>query len=167
MLYDYYRAANRDAATSRPELGRAVAEHLPGEPVFDAVDAKGIDPGVGLGKLVGLIRGVPWSVDLTQSVSVYPPPEGAPQSEEEWESLPEDSPYLEGPGIEELPAAVRDTLADIDDARLPEIAGRWAEIEEFTTYGSVDSEYLLTVAEELVGLARSAKDNDQLLYCWL
>ncbi|MFI7133932.1 hypothetical protein ACIBQ1_50220 [Nonomuraea sp. NPDC050153] len=166
VLYDYYRAANREAATVRPDLGRAGVSVLPGQPSFDGVDAKFIDPGVILGQLIGFIRGVPWSVDLVEMEEIYPPPEGAPTTEEEWNVLPEDSPYLDGPGIEELSASVRDTLADVDDERLPELARQWAEIEEFGTWNT-DNGYLLSLIEAFVGLARRAKEEDQLLYCWI
>lgn len=49
-----------------------------------------------------------------------PPLEGAPATMEEREALPVDSPYKGGPGIEELPAAVRDALAGIPGSRLDE-----------------------------------------------
>ena len=167
VLYDYYRAADREAAIVRPDLGRAAGVRvLPGEPVFDGVDAKGIDPTVILARLIGFIRGVSWSSDLVDVVTLYPPREGAPTTDEEWDALPEDSPYLDGPGIEELSISVRDTLADVDDERLPELARQWTGIEEFRI-GHVDSDYLLSLIEALVGLARRAEKEDQLLYCWV
>ncbi|WP_344859121.1 hypothetical protein [Planomonospora alba] len=70
-------------------------------------------------------------------------------------------------GIEELSVNVRDLLAGADDARLPTLVERWAKTEEFSRFGSVDMEYLRSVAEDLVGLARRAKERDQLLYCWM
>ncbi|MEZ7130465.1 hypothetical protein ACBR40_34475 [Nonomuraea sp. AD125B] len=166
ILYDYYRAADREAAIARPDLGRAGVRVLPGQPEFDGVDAKGIDPGVILARLIGFIRGVPWSVDLVEMAEIYPPSEGAPTTDEEWDALPEDSPYLDGPGIEELSVSVRDTLADVDDERLPALARQWAEIEEFSTW-SIDDGHLLSLIEAFVGLARRAKKDDQLLYCWM
>ncbi|MBE1586330.1 hypothetical protein ACFPOI_38730 [Nonomuraea angiospora] len=126
VLYDHYQAADREAATVRPDLGRTETPVLPGRPVFDGVHAKGIAPQVDLAELVGLIRGVPPTGDLVEVEEIYPPGEGAPQTDEEWEALPPDSPYLDGPGIFELPASVRDTLAEVDDERLPEPARQWA-----------------------------------------
>ncbi|GIH22278.1 hypothetical protein Aph01nite_05880 [Acrocarpospora phusangensis] len=164
VLYDYYRAAGRDAAIADPENPRAVDE--PERPVFDAVDAKSIDPHVAFGQLVALAAGVPYSIDLIDSVMLYPPPEGAPQSDEEWESLPEDSPYLDGSWIAELPVMARDALADLDDSRVPEVAGRWSEAEEFKSWSPEDRRHLFALTEQFVGLARRAKADDQLLYCW-
>ncbi|MFI6601650.1 hypothetical protein ACIBHX_35835 [Nonomuraea sp. NPDC050536] len=164
VLFDYYRAADREAAMVLPELGRAGNRRMPEGQGFDAVDAKGIEPAVILGQLIGLIQGVPWSVGLVEMVEIYPPSEGAPRTEEEWEALPPDSPFLDGPGIEELSAAVRDTLADVDHGRMAELAEQWAGIEEFD--GRADAELLRGVIEELVGLARRAKESGQLLYCW-
>lgn len=134
--------------------------------MFDAVDAKWIDPHLKLGMLVALMAGVPYTVDLVESESVYPPPQGAPKSMEEWESLPADSPYAQGPWIEELPLMVRDVLADVDDARLPEIARQWAQADEFRNWSPADKDFLLTSTKELVDLARRAKSDEQLLYCW-
>ncbi|HUR04870.1 MAG TPA: hypothetical protein VM347_20160 [Nonomuraea sp.] len=165
VLYDYYRAADREAAIVSPDFGRAGVRDLPDRPVFDGVDAKGIDPTVILARLIGFIRSVPWSSDLVDVVTLYPPREGAPTTDEKWDALPEDSPYLDGPGIEELSISVRDTLADVDDERLPELARQWTGIEKFR--GRVDSDYLLSLIEALVGLARRAKKEDQLLYCWV
>ncbi|MEU7889295.1 hypothetical protein AB0B54_27655 [Microbispora bryophytorum] len=131
------------------------------------MDAKWIDPHLKLGTLIALMTGVPYTVDLVASMSVYPPPQGAPKSMEEWESLPEDSPYAEGPWIEELPVLVRDALADVDDSRLPEITRQWAQHDEFRDWSPVDKDNLLTLAKELVDLARRAKSSGQMLYCWI
>ncbi|GAA2664994.1 hypothetical protein GCM10010412_040940 [Nonomuraea recticatena] len=160
VLYDYYRAADRQAAMAEPDRGRAES----GSPSFDAVDAKGIDPVVILGQLVALIRDVPYDLDLVRTITLYPPPEGGPQSLEEWEALPEDSPYKEGPGIEELPADVRDSLAGVPDARLADLAERWGQIEEF--FGRPDEGYLTTLMGELRELAQRAQAEEQMIYCW-
>ncbi|MEV0151981.1 MULTISPECIES: hypothetical protein [unclassified Nonomuraea] len=73
-----------------------------------------------------MIRNVPYTDDLVQTVDLHPPPGDAPKTDEEWDALPEDSPYLVRPGIEELPADVRDTLVDVPDERLIELGEQWA-----------------------------------------
>ncbi|MFI9558917.1 hypothetical protein [Nonomuraea endophytica] len=152
VLFDYFRAPSREAATVRPDIGRADLTPARGQPTFDAVGVKGIGPGIELAQLIGLIQEVPWTLDLVDLIPVYPSPEGAPTIADER------SPYLDGPGIDELPVSVRDVLAGVDDARLPDLAGRWLES---------DSEYALTLIQDLVSLARRAKESDELLYCWM
>jgi hypothetical protein len=72
VFYDYYRAANRQAAAEKPDSSRAVEKPMPGVPSFDAVDAKWIDPDVILGRLIALVREIPFSLDLVQTITVYP-----------------------------------------------------------------------------------------------
>ncbi|GAA0382083.1 hypothetical protein Acor_52620 [Acrocarpospora corrugata] len=98
-------------------------------------------------------------------VSLYPPPEGAPETDEEWDALPEDSPYLEGPEIAELPDLVRDALAEIGEERVAQLAVQWAQIEEF--HGYADPEALTTVLRDLRDLAQRAQKEDQMIYCWI
>lgn len=162
-MHDYYRAADRPTATWSPDELRASGKPLPDAPVFDVVETKWVDPSGSLGSLVAVIKGVPYSNDLVKTVTLYPPPGGAPQTEDEWLALPEDSPYREGPEIEELPVSARDTLAEVDDARLPEVAQRWT-IEPLSTLDEGDD--VLSLVKEFVTLARRAKESDQLLYCW-
>ncbi|MFI9594548.1 hypothetical protein [Nonomuraea sp. NPDC052265] len=150
----------------KPNYPRAVDKPMPGVPTFDAVDAKWIDPDVILGRLIALVREIPFNLDLVQTISVYPPPEGSPATIEEWEALPDDSPYKEGPGIEELPADVRDTLADIPDDRLGEFAEQWEQIEEFADIPPATG-YLLELVTELRGLAQRAQKEGQMIYCWI
>ncbi|GAA4558230.1 hypothetical protein [Planotetraspora kaengkrachanensis] len=166
VFYEYYRASDREAAVVRPDRSRVVANPSREVPAFDAVETKWVDPKVVLGRLVTFIGDVDFSLDLVGTVTLYPPPEGAPKSDKEWDALPEDSPYLEGPGIEELTVNVRDVLAGADDARLPLVAERWSKIEEFSHFSSVDGEYMLSLVRGLAGLARRAKASDQMLYCW-
>ncbi|MFF4194114.1 hypothetical protein [Nonomuraea sp. NPDC001831] len=166
VFYDYYRAANRQAAAENPDDPRAVEKPIPGVATFDAVEAKWIDPYVILGQLIALARDVPYSLDLVRPVTVYPPPEGAPATMEEWEALPDDSPYKEGPGIEELSADVRDTLAGIPDSRLDELVERWEQIEEFA-YVPPGAGYLLEILTGLRGLAQRAQEEEQMIYCWI
>ncbi|MEO3795817.1 hypothetical protein ABGB14_36895 [Nonomuraea sp. B10E15] len=166
VVYDYYRAADRQAAAEKPDSPRAVEKPMAGVPSFDAVDAKGIDPIVILGKFIALARETPYSLGLVQTITVYPPPEGAPATVEEWEALPDDSPYKEGAGIEELSVDVRDTLAGISDSRLGQLAEGWAQIEEFADFPP-DEGFLLEVLTELRGLAQRAQKEDQMIYCWI
>ncbi|RVX46889.1 hypothetical protein EDD27_9802 [Nonomuraea polychroma] len=74
----------------------------------------------------------------------------------------EDSPYLDGPQIDELSASARDALAEVDDSRLFEVARRWT-MEPLCPFRDGD---VLDVVEELVALARRAKESDEMLYCW-
>lgn len=163
--YEYYRAADRQAAVIMPEQPRAVDDPPPGRPVFDAVETKWISPWEALAQLVALVRDVPPTGDLVRTVVLYPPPQGAPQTDEEWGALAEDSPYFIGPGIEELPVDVRDTLADVPDERLVELGERWAESDEDSMFGA-EPAHLAELIAELRGLARRARDEGQLIYCW-
>ncbi|MGW0194186.1 hypothetical protein [Nonomuraea sp. NPDC003201] len=122
-------------------------------------------PRSGPGQLVAFAGQVGYSLGLVETVGLYPPPEDAPRSDDEWDALPEDSPYREGPGIMELSAKARDMLASVDDAGLPMLAEQWAAIEEFSHFTDDDG-YMLSLTKDLVGLARRARENDQLLYCW-
>ncbi|PZG14029.1 hypothetical protein [Nonomuraea aridisoli] len=162
-MHDYFRAPDRATATWRPDELRAPAKPRPDAPVFDVVETKWVDPNGSLGSLVAVMKGVPYSNDLVETVALYPPPEGTPKTEAEWLALPEDSPYREGPEIEELSATARDALAEVDDARLAEVARRWTT-EPLS--GFDDGDRVLDLVKELVALARRAKDSDQLLYCW-
>ncbi|MET9067718.1 hypothetical protein [Streptosporangium sandarakinum] len=166
VFYEYYRAADRAAAIVRPEHSRESADASRGVPEFDVVVTKGIDSEVVLGQLIAFAGHVDYRLGLAETVVLYPPPEGAPRSDEEWDALPEGSPYLEGPGIMELSAKARDMLADVDDARLPTLAEQWAAIEEFSHFTDDDDGYMLSLTRDLVDLARRARENDQLLYCW-
>ncbi|MFI7419326.1 hypothetical protein [Nonomuraea sp. NPDC049684] len=162
-MHDYYRAPNRATATWRPSELRAPAKPLSDAPAFDVVETKWIDPTGSLGELVAVIKGVPYSNDLVETVTLFPPSEGAPKTEDEWLALPEDSPYREGPEIDELSVSVRDALAEVDDDRLPEIAQRWMK-EDVSSFH--DGDYVLDLVKEFVALARRAKESDELLYCW-
>ncbi|MFC4014454.1 hypothetical protein ACFOY2_45035 [Nonomuraea purpurea] len=167
VFYEYYRAADRAAATVQPEHSREIADASRGVPEFDVVVTKWIDPIVVLGQLVAFAGQVDYSLELVETVELYPPPEGAPRSDEEWDALPEDSPYLEGPGIMELSAEARDMLASVDDARLPMLAEQWAAIKEFSHFTADEDGYMVSLTKDLVGLASRAREHDHLLYCWM
>ncbi|MGN9841486.1 hypothetical protein ACTMTI_25500 [Nonomuraea sp. H19] len=162
-MCDYYRAPDRATATVRPTTVRDRSKPLRGVPVFDVVEITWVDPSGSLGSLVAAIKNVPFSDDFVETVTLYPPPEGAPQTEGEWLALPEDSPYLDGPQIDELPVTARDALAQVDDSRLLEVARRWT-MEPLCPFREVDD--LLDLVQELVALARRAKESNELLYCW-
>lgn len=166
VLIDYFRAPDGETALRLLDEGDGVP-HGPATvgAGVDALDAKGIDPDVVLGQLVGLILAVPWSVDLIETVGVWPPEETKPRSVEEMNGLPEDSPWHTGPWLEELSNRIRDALADVDDHALPSIADEWARIEEFD--GHMDMTFALDIIESFVALARRARQADDRLYCWI
>jgi hypothetical protein len=167
VLFDYFRAADDTAAAGvAGSVGGPLVPDDDGQPPFDGVDAKGVDPAVTLAMLVAIISEVPWSTDLVATTAVWPPPETEPNSVEDAKDLPEDSPWVTGPWVEQLADRTRDTLADTAPARHREIAGRWAQIEEFELYTDVDADALQPLVSQLVGLAQRARAAGEHLYCW-
>jgi hypothetical protein len=160
-LYDYFRAADLDQA-----LAIALA---PGGPCgregvaagVDALSLKHVDPPVVMGKLLALVRGVEWSIRLYDRVTVWPTgpkPRAA-------EDFTEDSPWVTGPWVEDLGTAFRDSIAAVDDSRLPEISGTWQSIEELE--GCDASTWALEAVGDVVELARRARAANESIYCWM
>jgi len=148
VLYDYFRASDNAAAIR-------LIDELDGGPVVrgdrdvavDAVDLKGIEPEVTLGQLVGFARGTEWTVDTVQGQLLWSADE-------------------QGPWLESIDDATRDTLASISDELMPELSARWGRIEELSLGDDVAGDEMLPVIEEIRGLARRARDAGDHLYCW-
>jgi hypothetical protein len=159
VLTDYFRAADETSvvqALERTDGGPLVGvQHS----TFDGVEAKGIDPYVVLGNLIAAIKQVPWSTNLTASETVWPTtPKPGPDGPED------DDPWATGPWVTELNAAVRDALAGVNDADVPKLVAEWTRTEELHGAQAGDIQPL---AEELIQLARRARDADEQLYCWV
>ena len=161
VLTDYVRAP--DAATVL-RINDVLDGPLSAGAGLDGVQAKGIDPRVVLGKLAAFIHRVPWGTDLIPCTLLWPPAETAPTSAAQYDALPENSPWRTGPWLEELGLSVRETLAGLDDARIPGLAIEWAQIEEFG--GWAEAKELQTLIGDLVALARRAREAQDQLYCW-
>jgi hypothetical protein len=163
VLSDYFRAA--DAASVVKAMQRNPSGPLIGledtgvSGPFDGVEATGVEPYVALGRLIAAIRQVPWDVGIVGDRSVWPTTP-APAFEEQPD---EDDPWATGPWVSELDNTTRDTLADVADADFPKLVAEWAQAEELHHQSP---EYLRSTAEELVQLARRARDADEQLYCW-
>ncbi|WP_435207205.1 hypothetical protein [Micromonospora sp. bgisy143] len=155
VLYDYFRAPDDEAVAKL----MAVTD---GEPVVregdssveDAVDGKGIDPKVILGRVVSFALDVPWSSDLVGQQLIWP--DDAAQD-----------PEHEGPWVVVLNDGTRDVLAEIPDSRLPALAEQWSHIEELSDYSDTQPEVMLSRLREFVDLARRARTNGDSIYCWI
>ncbi|SNY56055.1 hypothetical protein [Paractinoplanes atraurantiacus] len=108
VLTDYFRAPS--AAAVQQEL--TMDEGGPLTTVYDTVEAKGIDPTVVLGQLIGFIRDEPWHPRIVDDRLIWP--EGGEQDTSH-----------EGPWTTILDNETRDTLASLDPARVPSLAARW------------------------------------------
>jgi hypothetical protein len=161
VLFDYFRAP--DANTAKQALELPAGPLLPA-PAFDGVEAKAVDPTVILGQLIAFIRRTPLEPNVVGATLVCPPPENAPATEEAYNELPEGSPWKEGPWLQELAPEVRDALATVDDGQLSNLAAQWVQIEEFPH--GLDVKVIRLLIQELVGLARRARDSGDQLYCW-
>lgn len=154
VLCVYFRASDRAAALAlhrNPDGLFAAA----GSANADVLDLKGLDPVVILGKLVGLLSGVSYEEMLLAG------------------DIPTD--HIPGPilvtseheerVLVELSVVVRDVLADATEAALRDAAPIWANIEELARSTWNDADEVRPIMDELVGLARRARDADQMIYC--
>ena len=146
VLYDYFHAPG--IAEVRRHLDQNEGES-PVPDTFEGVFVKQIDPTVLLGQLVGFAGGRTWAPDLVQEKLVWP----------------EDAEDSEGPWVTVLDDNTRDVLAAITAERMPELAGRWAAVEEFG--GHLDATLLGETIEELAALAGRARAQGESLYCWI
>ncbi|PZW01655.1 hypothetical protein SAMN05443287_10321 [Micromonospora phaseoli] len=155
VLYDYFRTGDEEAVAklmAATDGGPVVREG--GSPLVDALDAKGIDPSVVLGKVVSFALDVPWTAGLVGERLVWPDGPGP-------------DPEYEGPWVAALSDRARDALAGVTDDQLPGLADRWSRIEELSHYSDMQPGAMLSVLHEFVGLARRARANAESLYCWI
>jgi hypothetical protein len=137
LLADYFRAP--DVAAAQEHL----TDHDGASPLdtFDGADLKNLDPTMHLSRLLALMTGRPYSLDLAVSNLV-------------WEH-----PSSEGPWVVVFDDEVRDTLAGIPAGRLPDLAAQWA--------AALEAHDLLGPAQQLTGLATRARDAGEPLFCWM
>lgn len=147
VLCDYFRAADDAAAIGVMEQTDGGPAAVAGGGPVDAIDLKGIEPHVILGQLVALAAGVPWSAGLVGTELIW-------------------SGGDEGPWLMSIQDTVRDTLAAVTTAQMPELSAQWGRIEELASPGPLPPGQLVPVIEEIAGLARRARDTGQHLYCW-
>lgn len=161
--FTYFRAADADAATRAVDHPNGPA----GQPALDAVDGAGIEPFLVLGELLALIRDSRWHPDIVPYISVWPPAADEPQTAEEYEQLPEDSPWKTShTSLQELGVEVRDTLAAVDDDRLTDIATAWARTDTLSQFSDTTPRTVHALVTDFVTLARRARDTNTWLYCW-
>jgi hypothetical protein len=146
-LFDYFRAAGADAVRRAMDASDGCS---PMGEVFDGIEAKSVDPAVVLGMMIAAIEQVPWRPDLVSQQLVWPA--GGEQDLDH-----------EGPWVTELTASARDVLARAGD--LPRVAQEWARIEELG--GHIDVAEAQAFIETVAGLARRAREADELLFCWM
>ncbi|MBO2450900.1 hypothetical protein J4573_27650 [Actinomadura barringtoniae] len=153
VLCDYFRAPDREGALSL-SLNEDGLFQAAAAADLEAMDFKGIDPVVILGKLVSLLSGDSY-MDLLLS--------GIPTDHIPGPELitPEQDEVI----VVELSTLVRDTLAAATEEALAEAAPIWANTEEMAWNTWNDPDEVRPVMDELVGLARRAKASGQMLYC--
>jgi len=154
VLTDYFRAPSVAAVLeqlAQRDGGPLVSEDS-GSSAFDGVELKSVDPPVALGQLVAFAMDKAYSSDLVDDRLIWP--EGGEQD-----------PDHMGPWVAALDDHTRDALAGVPAQRVPDLAERWAAIEEFG--GVIPVEDLRSAVARLTALARRARDNDESLYCWI
>ncbi|GAA1034395.1 hypothetical protein GCM10009557_38970 [Virgisporangium ochraceum] len=138
---DYFRAPDTAAALE------AAALTARGTSPADAIEAKGLDPAVIFGQLVAFVRGVEWTPDIPDLDFVSSDGDGTPGT------------------TVRIDDVSRDALADLDPARVGEVAGLWAGIEELD--GDLEPDELAPLVVEFSALARRARTAGDHLYCWI
>lgn len=160
VLYDYFRAADTaHALRAMDKPGGPMGKKTPDQPAFDGIDTKNLDPYVVFGQLIAIIDGREWDPGTVTSLSIWPGPQ---PTREEWNALPEDSPWHTGPWLEQLGDGVRDSLAALDDSRLPQVVAAWIASGEIES----DPAHLQAFVKRFVALAQRAQAADEHLYCW-
>lgn len=158
VLTDYFRAT--DAATVVRAMQRTDGGPLVGtaQPSFDGVEAKFLDPVVVLGKLIATVKRVPWDVDLVEEAPVWPT-----TPTPDWADPPEGDAWVTGPWVTELGTATRDALAEVPDCEVREAVDVWVQVEELR---GVPAEQMQPVVDDLIRLARRAREAGEQVYCW-
>jgi hypothetical protein len=151
MLNDYFRASDAETvAKLMIELdGGPVAPAVP-----DAVDGKNLDPVMVLGQLLAFALDAPSASRLVTMDLVWPA------------GAEDDGDYM-GPWVADIGTRARDTLADITEDRMPGLAQRWAGIDELSPFSDMSPELMLSFLRQFVGLARTAREAGDTIYCWM
>lgn len=171
ILVDMYQAPNSNAVVDamRVELRRNLIELDMIEPTdadddatglaaFDSVHATGLWEHALLGELIAVIRRVPYDEGLANQEMVWP---NGSREFEGFEAYDEPGPWVTGFDIE-----FRDTLADVPDAEIAEIARCWGGTGAAVEFGA-SPEVLRDIVDRFVHFARDARMKGNRLYLWV
>lgn len=154
VRYEYFRAPDRATALALIASGVSLFEATASVRDADAVELTGIDPVVMLGKLVGLLSGVTYEELVLSGIPTEHIPAPVPLTVEDAETT-----------LVEVDVLVRDTLVNATEGALTEAAPIWANTSEFGRDTWNDADAVRPAMDDLVGLARRARSDGQLIYC--
>lgn len=141
----YFAAADAAEAIGALELPAPSAR-------FDAVEAKDVMPCPHLDQLIEAATGAPVASAVSELRTVWPPADTPPPADD-------NSPWLSGPTLSELPRRIRDALAEI--AVTPAVGQAGAE-----ALWGFDAETAQRLATDIVGLARRARAEGKPVFWW-
>jgi len=156
IYFDYFRAQNSDAA-----MNMAAPDGRTKTAYVDVVSLKRVDP-LKIAKVIAFLRDVPWTLDTVQTTFIWPPASTKPDTPEDFENLPEDSPWFEDSFLEEFEPTFRDELASFGDAQFRCLA-EWTPSEEWRSDG-FDIELVTSCVKEIVELAKRACTGNEKLF---
>jgi hypothetical protein len=157
QYFDYFCA--RDAKTAKAIAAKG---SLARSKDVDGFSMKGIDPEVRVAELIAFIRGVEWTPETIRLTSVWPPESTKPKTPDDFDRLPEDSPWWTSEyHLDEFDLECRDELASMGDLQLRRLSEEWAPTENFEDY---DPDGVRSDFERLVNLAKRAQAANERLF---
>lgn len=156
QYFDYFRTRDAKEAKAIADVG-----YIGEAKGVDFLSFKGMDAYVRIGMLLAAAQGVEWGLDIVKTTSVWPP-EPAPRSPEDFDHLPDDSPWLDYEyQLDEFASEFRDALAALTEAHFQRLETDWIPGEDFEYY---DLDGVRSDFRSLVELARRAQSAGDKLF---
>jgi hypothetical protein len=157
QYWDYFRAKDAAKARSIAPKGRLKDKKA------DFVSLKAFDHKIQLGLMLTFATNATWTPDAVQTRFVWPSG-SKPETFEDWEQLPDNSPWHSSDYfLEEFAQEFRDSLASLGEPHFQRLEQDWAPDENFDGY---DLDEVRAYLRDLVNLAKRARGaNEQLFVC--
>ena len=159
QYFDYFRACDDEKAKAIAGAG-----YIGKTKDIDFISLKGMDAHVRIAMLLAFVQGTHWTVDTVQTTSVWPP-EPVPKTPDDFDRLPEDSPWFTSEyQLDEFALAFRDALALLAEPQFRRLETDWTPSEEFDDY---DLDAVRSDFRNLAELAKRAQSAGEKLFLYV
>lgn len=157
QYWTYFRA--KDAAKAKSLTPKGILK----DKSADSVSLKAFDHEIRLGQMLAFATSTDWTEDAVQTSFIWPPTP-KPETIEDWERLPDNSPWHSTDYfLEEFAQDFRDRLAAIDSVQFQRLLKEWTPNQNFEGF---DIDDLRACFRDIVALARRARAaNEKLFVC--